>query len=143
MSAVKDQLFKALTAVHRTAFRASRGRVLGRAGGMPVVELITTGRRSGARRSTMLTAPLVEGDDIVLVASYGGDDRHPAWYLNLRAHSEVELTTTGSTRRMVARTATGDERDRLWARIIADHANYAGYQRRTDRVIPVVVLEPA
>ncbi|WP_250548908.1 nitroreductase/quinone reductase family protein [Pseudonocardia sp. H11422] len=142
MSNVKDRVMKAVNAVHRGIFRASKGRVLGRAGGMPVVELTTTGRRTGAPRTTMLTSPLVEGDSVVLVASYGGDDRHPVWYLNLIEHPEVQITTTGATRRMIARTAAGGERDHLWSRLTAAHANYAGYQRRTQRTIPVVVLDP-
>ncbi len=69
---VRRGLFRIVTAVHRAVFRLSGGRLLGRAGGLPVVMLTTTGHRSGRKRRTMLTAPLVEGDRIVLVASYGG-----------------------------------------------------------------------
>jgi len=79
---------------------------------------------------------------LVLVASFGGDDRHPAWYLNLQANPEVRVTTAGSTRAMIARTATEDERAKLWPRITSVFEGYARLQRRTERPIPVVILEP-
>jgi deazaflavin-dependent oxidoreductase (nitroreductase family) len=80
----------------------------------------------------------------VVVASRGGDDHHPAWFLNLRNDPNVEVALGGEPRRpMVARVADGDERARLWPLVTADHKNYAGYQTRTDREIPLVLLEPA
>ena len=82
-------------------------------------------------------------DRMVLVASYGGDDRNPAWFLNLRDDPNVEVTTKGQPkRRMVARIANAEERARLWPLVTADHKNYAGYQTKTDREIPLVLLEP-
>lgn len=78
----------------------------------------------------------------MLVASFGGDDRHPAWYRNLRANPDVEVLLRGRTRSVHARTATGAERDELWARIVRIYEGYDRYQRRTDRQIPVVILEP-
>ncbi|HEX9992408.1 MAG TPA: nitroreductase/quinone reductase family protein [Acidimicrobiales bacterium] len=109
---------------------------------MPVVLLETTGRKTGKRRSTMLTAPVVDGDKVVLVASFGGDRRHPAWFLNLREHPDVVVTMEGRTRELRARVATEDEKAELWPRIVAAYRGYAAYQRRTDRDIPVVILEP-
>lgn len=138
---VKDKAFKLTTGLHRAVFRATRGRIFGRVLGMPVVELGTIGRRSGALRSTMLTAPIVEPDRLVLVASFGGDDRHPAWYFNLRANPMVRATIGGSTHVMTARTATDDERAQLWPRIVATYRGYERYQERADRLIPVVILE--
>lgn len=138
----KDLAAKVVTGFHRTVFRATKGRLAGTMGGMTVVELHTIGRRSGQKRSTMLTAPIVEGDRVVLVASWGGDDRHPTWYLNLRDHPEVEITTTGAHREMTARTASADEKAELWPRITATYPGYAGYQTKTDRDIPVVILDP-
>lgn len=140
---IKDALFKGFTGLHRFVFVASNGHLGGKAAGMPVVLLTTTGRKSGKVRHSMLTSPLELGDAFVLVASFGGDDRHPAWFLNLRANPSVEATIRGRSRSMVARIATGDERSDLWSRLTAAHANYATYQTRTDREIPVVVLEPA
>jgi deazaflavin-dependent oxidoreductase (nitroreductase family) len=90
----------------------------------------------------MLSSPLVEGDNVVLVASFGGAPRDPAWFSNLVANPEVEVVMNGSTRAMRARVAEGDERTRLWETLTASHANYAAYQRKTSRQIPVVVLEP-
>jgi deazaflavin-dependent oxidoreductase (nitroreductase family) len=139
----KDMTFKVATGLHRAVFTASKGRLANRIVGLPVVKLVTTGRKSGRPRATMLAVPLVEGDRLVLVASFGGDHRHPAWYLNLRADPRVRATFAGSTRTMTARVATGQERERLWPRITASFQGYARYQQRTSRTIPVVVLEPA
>jgi deazaflavin-dependent oxidoreductase (nitroreductase family) len=140
--ALKDALFKLGTALHRAVFRASKGRVFGKAIGMAVVELVTTGRKSGRSRSTMLSAPIASPARYVLVASYGGDDRHPAWFLNLRANPKVQITAAGSTRAMVARVATAEERDELWPQVTAINPGYARYQARTSRTIPLVILEP-
>lgn len=139
----KDALFKVSTAIHRAVFSASKGRIFGKAFGMPIVELITTGRRSGKERSTMLAVPITDGDRLVLVASFAGDDRQPAWYLNLTANPELRATIAGSTCAMIARTATDEERADLWPRITGVFEGYARYQERTKRPIPVVILEPA
>jgi deazaflavin-dependent oxidoreductase (nitroreductase family) len=140
---VKDTVFRAGTSIHRAIFTATNGRVGGRGMGMPVVVLTTTGRTSGKRRETMLTTPLVLGDAIILVASYGGDEREPAWCRNLRANPAVEITMEGNRRTMTARVADATERAELWPQITSAHANYAGYQRKTEREIPVVICEPA
>src|ERR1039457_7309201 len=87
-----------MSQIHRAIVHLSGGWVLGSAFGMPVVELHTVGRRSGRPRSTMLAAPVVDGDRVVLVASKGGDDRDPDWYCNLVADPEIELTMAGPRR---------------------------------------------
>jgi deazaflavin-dependent oxidoreductase (nitroreductase family) len=138
----KDAFYKAGTRIHLALFDLSKGRLLGKVYGMPCIELFTTGRMSGKERATMLTVPIVEGDRLVLVASFGGDDRHPAWYLNLQANPRVRVTMAGSTHTMIARTATGEERAELWPRITSAYGGYARYQKRTERQIPVVILEP-
>lgn len=143
MTTVKDGVFRFWTGVHRALFTVSGGRVAGKAMGMPVVMLTTTGRKTGRERRTMLTAPVVDGETVVLVASYGGDDRHPAWFLNLREHPDVTITMNGKTRPMRARVASAEEKERLWPRVTEAYKGYAGYQRRTDRDIPLVILEPA
>jgi deazaflavin-dependent oxidoreductase (nitroreductase family) len=89
----------------------------------------------------MLAAPIADGDRLVLVASYGGDDRHPAWYLNLRANPAVRVTSAGSTRPIIDRVATDEEKDELWPQITSVFEGYADYQKRTERPIPVVILE--
>ncbi len=138
----KDAFYKVGTGIHRVIFNVSKGRIFGKAFGMPLIELVTTGRRSGKARATMLSVPIIDGDRLVLVASFGGDDRHPAWYLNLRVNPEVRVTIAGSTRTMIARIATEEERAELWPQIISVFEGYARYQKRTERPIPVVILEP-
>ena len=139
---VKDLVFRGVNTFHRTLLKATGGRVGRSLGGMPVVILETTGRKSGEPRRTMLTAPVVDGDTVVLVASYGGDSRHPAWYLNLTANPDVVLERGGVATPMRARTATAEEKAALWPRIVKSYRGYAGYQKRTDREIPVVLLTP-
>ena len=138
----KDVLAKVITTIHRTLYDLSNGRIGGDLLQMPVLKLTTTGRKSGQRRTTMLTAAHELGDSAVIVASYGGDDRHPAWYLNLVSNPDVDIEMRGQRRPMRARVTSGDERDRIWSEIIRTHTNYAGYQRRTTREIPVIVLDP-
>ena len=91
----------------------------------------------------MLTSPYQEGSTVAIVASRGGDDHHPAWYLNLRDHPEVTVSIGGKPpQRMRAEIAGPEERDRIWPLITGDHRNYAGYQRKTKREIPLVLLRP-
>lgn len=137
-----DLLMRAMNAVHRTLQVVSRGRLGWQIGPMPVVELHTIGRKTGERRSTLLTAPIHETDRVVLIASKGGDDRNPFWYLNLVAHPDVELTENGVTRSMRARTASAAEKTALWPAIVRAYSGYAGYQQKTSRDIPVVICEP-
>ncbi|TAL44005.1 MAG: nitroreductase family deazaflavin-dependent oxidoreductase, partial [Salinibacterium sp.] len=123
--------------------RASGGRLGWRASGMPVLELTTIGRKSGEPRTAMLTSPLQVGDMYIVVASRGGDDTHPAWFLNLRDNPEVQVVISGrpsESRR--AHIATPEERATLWPQITARHPNYGAYQKRTSREIPLVLLEP-
>ena len=133
---------KTMSRAHRTILRLSRGRLLRTSFGMAVVELHTVGRTSGRPRSTMLTAPVMSQDRVVLVASKGGDDRDPDWYRNLVAHPEVELTIAGRRRPMLARRALPEEKAELWPAVVAAYRGYAAYQRRTQRDIPVVICEP-
>jgi deazaflavin-dependent oxidoreductase (nitroreductase family) len=133
-----------MNAVHRAVVFVTFGKVGYHASGMPVLELITTGRRSGAARAVMLTSPLQEGDAYIVVASRGGDDQHPAWLLNLRDEPRVQVAIQGGpVQPMIASIATTDERTRMWPKITADHQSYANYQKRTQREIPLVILRPA
>lgn len=133
---------KMMNRVHKAILKATGGRVLSSAFGMPAVELHTIGSKSGQPRSTMLTSPVYDENRIVLVASKGGDDRNPQWYGNLTKHPDVEIVIDGTTRQMRARTATADEKADLWPQIVAAYKGYAGYEKRTDRNIPVVICEP-
>lgn len=137
-------MLKTMNSVHRLLVKASRGRFGYSFGEMPVLELTTTGRRSGRPRSVLLTAPLREGESYVVVASRGGDDHHPAWFHNLRDQPRVEVAVQGGPRQpMLARVATAEERARMWPEITRRYTNYAGYQKRTEREIPLVLLTPA
>ena len=137
-----DFALKAMNSIHRTVQSVSGGRLGWSLAKMLVVELTTTGRKSGLPRSVMLTSPHQNGDTIVLVASRGGDDQHPAWLLNLRDNASVTVGTKNDTKQMTARIADEAERAELWPKITAVYKGYAGYQRKTDREIPVVLLEP-
>jgi deazaflavin-dependent oxidoreductase (nitroreductase family) len=139
---MNDFWYRLMNRAHRGLLAVTGGRIGSRVGSMPVVELHTTGRSSGARRSVVLTSPVHEDGRYVLVASKGGDPRHPSWYLNLVAHPDVELTVGGRTLPMQARTANADERAALWPCITRVYSGYAGYQRKTSREIPVVICEP-
>lgn len=139
---LNDVMLKNLSRGHRAVVHRTGGRVGWSAMGMPVVELRTVGRRSGQPRWTMLTAPVVDGDRVVLVASKNGDDRDPDWFRNLLAQPEVELTMDGQRRAMRARRASADEKADLWPRVVAAHRAYDTYQRRARRDIPLIICEP-
>ena len=138
-----DLVFKTMNAMHRVLLKLTGNRIGASFAGMPSLELTTIGRKSGQPRTVMLTSPLREGDAYVIVASRGGDDHHPAWFLNLRDNPAVEVQVVGKPKQqMRARVATADERARMWPLIAGRYRNYAGYQKRTDREIPLVLLEP-
>lgn len=135
---VLNRLMKGHTAV----YRATRGAVGHRFPGAPPMLLLEhVGARSGTRRTTPLVY-VEDGEDIVIVASKGGHPKHPAWYHNLRANPET-VVQVGSKRRPVrARVARPEERERLWRKAVETYNGYRGYQERTSREIPLVVLEP-
>lgn len=127
---------------HRLLLKLTGGRFPRAVLGMTPVELHTIGRKSGRRRSTLLTAPICGDGRVVLVASKGGHQDHPQWYKNLAVNPDVEITVNGVTRPMRARTASAEEKAELWPEIVAKYNGYEGYQRNTARDIPVVVCEP-
>ena len=115
---------------------------VGGPGPIPTLLLTTTGRRSGKP----IVMPLIYGEaggKYVVVASKGGAPTHPGWYLNLAAHRAVEVQILAKRFRATARTASGAERAELWQQMAAIYPPYNDYQAKTDREIPVVVLEPA
>ena len=109
--------------------------------GTSVLLLTTTGRRSGEQRTTPLIYQPYDGAYLI-VASKGGADEPPAWYLNLSENPEVEVQVKDDRFRARARTATPDEKPDMWRTMTATWPAYDAYQRKTDREIPVVVLEP-
>lgn len=126
---------------HRLILRVSGNRLLAKPYGMQLVELHTTGRKSGLPRSCYLTTPVHDSERVVLVASKGGDDRDPDWYRNLKACPDAELVLDGTRRKVHARTASEQEKAQLWPKIVAAYKGYADYQQRTSRAIPVVICE--
>jgi F420H(2)-dependent quinone reductase len=134
-------LIRGLSKTHLVVHRLSRGRFLGGVAGMPVLLLTTTGRRSGKPRTTPLTF-FRDGTDLVVVASNGGADRPPDWSLNLQQNPRavVEIGTDELT--VQGRTASAEERERLWVGITATYSGYARYQKKTARQIPVLILTP-
>lgn len=130
---------KILGTLHRRLYRASGGKLGKTFFGSPILLLTTTGRRTGRTRTWPLTY-LTEGDRLIVIASNGGQPNHPAWYLNLRENPQVSVQLGDLTHAMTAQTTQGDERARLWSRVVEEYPAYAEYQRKTDRQIPVVVL---
>ncbi len=127
---------------HTVVYRATGGLVGHRVPGAPAMLLLD---HVGAKSGTVRTAPLVyveDGRNLVLVASKGGHPRNPAWFHNLRAYPETTVQVGSERRAVKARVATAKERQRLWPKAVATYGGYAGYQERTDRKIPLVVLEP-
>jgi deazaflavin-dependent oxidoreductase (nitroreductase family) len=109
--------------------------------GTQTLLLTTTGRNSGEPRTTpLIFAPY--GEAFTIVASKGGTDEQPAWYLNLAANPEVEVQIKGDRFKARARTAGADEKPGIWATMVAEWPSYDEYQARTEREIPVVVLDP-
>jgi len=123
------------------AYRATRGRLFGRIGRAPVLLLTTTGRRSGMPR----TAPvlyLADGERFVVIGSNAGNERTPAWALNLQADPNVEVQVGSRRQKMRARVTEGEERRELWGRMNDQYGGFDDYRARTARDIPLFVLDP-
>lgn len=142
-STAKDGAAKVVNRVHSFVYRRSGGKVGSRwVQKAPVLLLTTTGRKSGKAR----TAPvlyLADGDRLAIVASYGGDDRSPAWFHNLTANPDVTVEMAGTTRPMRAEVASAADKERLWPSLVEMYSGYESYQKKTERDIPVVFLSEA
>lgn len=136
-----DSFMKLANTLHRALIKVSAGKRGWDFYGMPVIKLTTIGRVSGKDRSVMLTSPIKSNGDICLVASKGGDDRHPEWYLNLLRDPRVKVEVPSGTKSMIATIAEGNERELLWNQIVSDFPNYGSYQEKTNREIPVIILK--
>lgn len=130
-----------MTRAHVWVYRVTQGRVGKTFAGSPCCLVVMTGRKTGERR----TIPLIhipDGDEIILIASQGGMDRHPGWYWNLKADPNIEVIADGRTRKMVARQADDAEKARRWPKAVAVYKDFDQYQARTDRDIPLFVCSP-
>jgi F420H(2)-dependent quinone reductase len=136
-----NRAMRFFTGVHVFFYRLSGGKLGGRFGKSPVLLLNTTGRKTGRQRTTPLLY-LQDGDNLILVASYGGAPKHPVWWLNLQAKPEAEVEIGRKKLRVIARQADAAERERLWPLVVAMYGEYAEYQKKTTREIPVVILHP-
>jgi deazaflavin-dependent oxidoreductase (nitroreductase family) len=135
-------LLRRLMGGHTALYRATNGLIGHRTPGAPPALLLD---HAGAKSGTHRTSPLVYGRDganFVLVASKGGYPKNPAWFHNLLAHPDTTVQVGSRRRDVHARVATGEERARLWALMLGVYSGYADYQRRTEREIPLVILEP-
>ena len=131
---------KLSNSLHRGVIKLSAGRKGWDAFGMPVIKLTTTGRKTGLPRSVMLTSPHQIGESLVLVASKGGSDTHPEWFLNLVADPNVVVETRIGRKEMTAQVVDADVREQLWDEVTEKFSNYGQYQSKTDRLIPLIVL---
>ncbi len=134
-----DLTFKIGSGMHRTLYRVTRGRVGSRGSGLDFLLLTTFGRKTGKRH----TVPLQHFNDsnrTIVIASKGGSENHPHWYLNLESNPQVEVQIRKSKTKMVASTAVAGERKRLWEFVTGRYGGYKDYQRKTTREIPVVIL---
>ena len=123
-------------------FRANEGRVGGNFEGAPLLILHTTGAKSGQERvHPMMYQDLGDGSVAVFASKAGAPD-NPAWFHNVVAHPDVSAEIGADTRPFRARTAAGDERERIWTKQKADYPGFADYETKTDREIPVVILDP-
>ncbi|MGQ0849969.1 MAG: nitroreductase family deazaflavin-dependent oxidoreductase [Actinomycetota bacterium] len=136
---MRDSIVRRLSVAHRLIYRLTGGRVGKRLVGNDMLLLTTRGRLSG-RAHTVPLLYLRDGGLVVVVASYGGRPAHPDWYLNLVAAPEVTAQIRDKRHQAVARTASRAERGRWWPRLVAAYPDYARYQEKTSREIPVVLL---
>jgi len=140
-AAIPRGVLKAFTRINVWVYRLSGGRLMNKLGGDPICLITMTGAKSGKQR----TIPLMYvpyGDGVLLVASQGGAPRHPVWYHNLVAHPDIVVEQGGRKLALTARVLSGDERAAAWPVCVEHYADYADYQQRTNREIPVFYCEP-
>jgi len=135
-------IWNQMTRAHVATYRLSHGGLGGEYRGAPILLLHQTGRSSGTERVSPLLY-LADGDDLVVVGSKGGSHKHPAWFLNLREMPTTTVEVGGERRRVRVHVASAQEREKLWPRVVDLYSDYANYQKRTKREIPLVILSPS
>lgn len=139
--AMNKALMHAIGVIHRGLYRLTNGSIGAKLGGRPMVLLTTTGRKSGKQRTIPLQY-MKDGDDIIVVASNGGNANHPAWWHNINANADVTAQIGKKKMRARAVTANAGERARLWPILVDYYPGYQGYEDETERTVPVVILRP-
>jgi deazaflavin-dependent oxidoreductase (nitroreductase family) len=141
-SAGTGVVIKWMSRINTWLYKATGGRIGGTfLQGAPVALLTTTGRKTGQPRVSPLLY-LRDGDRVVVVASHGGREKNPLWYLNLKANPKVQVQIKKEVLNLTARDATEEERAKYWPQLVKMYTSYDDYQSWTDRKIPVVVCEP-
>ena len=128
--------------MHSGVYRATGGKLLGRMGQSPILLLNTIGRKSAKKRATPLLY-VVDGEDLVIIASKGGTPSNPAWYLNLKADPDATVEIRDRKVRVRAEEVDGQEKERLWQQMAEMYPTYDDYQKKTKREIPLLVLHPS
>jgi deazaflavin-dependent oxidoreductase (nitroreductase family) len=139
MKRFKPRTIRSIGRLHAWLWRLTRGRFVDAAGAAPFLLLTTTGRKTGRLRTTPVLY-LEDGSDLVLVASFGGNDMHPAWYLNLKEYPEAKVVIRGERRPVIAREITSEEKKLIWPRLVKLYPQFSLYQQRTSREIPLMRL---
>lgn len=138
---VFDWLFKLVAKLQVAVFRRTNGKYMAFMRGMPVLLLTTVGRKTGQARTTPLMY-IRDGESYVITASNNGRDKHPAWFYNLKASPQAEISLPGKRLRVTASIATSAEKDRLWPELVKQAPFFDGYRKKTSRDIPMVLLKP-
>lgn len=133
---------KAFTNTHIFLYRISKGKLGGTLGNFPILLLTTTGRKSGLQRTTPVVY-IHDGDAYLIVASAGGADQHPIWFLNLQNKPEAKIEVEGEINKVAVEITSDGERARLYERFKAQGDNFVQYEQNTKRPIPVIRLKPA
>jgi len=136
---MKPSTIRLIGRLHAWLSKLAGGRLEKALGRAPFMMLTTKGRKTGQPRTTPVLY-LEDGPDLIVVASFGGNDMHPAWYLNLLDRPEAEILIHGERRRVVARKVTAEEKAVIWPRLVRMYPNFNAYQQRTNREIPLLRL---
>ncbi len=134
-------MFKLILKIAVYLYNVLGGRIGGKMGKMPVLLLTTTGRKTGKQRTLPLIY-IMDGSAYVITASAGGADKHPGWFFNIRSNPQVVIQVKDTQIKVTAEIAGPEKKSELWARLVAVAPNFAGYQKRTSRDIPMVILHP-
>ncbi len=138
---MRDRTAKTLSTVHSAAYRLTKGRIGRRLVDNDMLLLTTLGRKTGKPHTVPLLY-LRDGDDLIVIASWGGRPEHPQWYTNLEANPEASVQVVECRWNVIAEPMLEDERRQWWPRVVEAYEGYAVYQTRTDRPIPIVRLRP-